>query len=64
MNSSQSKEERRKYREWMNRVVGFCVVGFMSTVAAAIFAPESVSNLFLFAGLGLAYIGFLEYITI
>lgn len=48
----------------MNRSMGFAVGGFMVAVAASVFAPESISDLFLFAGLGLAYLGFLGYIGI
>lgn len=48
----------------MNRSIGFGVVGFVSAVAAAVVAPESISDLFLFAGLGFAYIGVVGYIGI
>jgi hypothetical protein len=48
----------------MNSSIGFAVGGFVIAVIASIFAPESVSDLFLFAGLGVAYLGFLGYIAI
>lgn len=64
MSSTPSKAERTTYREWMNRSMGFAVAGLTIAVAVSIFAPEDISDLFLFAGLGLAYLGFLGYIGI
>ncbi len=48
----------------MNRSIGFAVGSFIIAVAASVFAPGGPSDLFLFAGLGLAYLGFLGYIGV
>lgn len=57
-------EKRKRYRELMSRSMGVGVVGFLVATAAAVVASEAASDLFLFAGVGLYYLGVVGYLVV
>ncbi|WP_135819915.1 hypothetical protein [Halostella litorea] len=57
-------EERERHRERMNRALGLGVAGFLVATVAAVFAPASVSDPLLFAGVGAYYLGVLGYLAV
>lgn len=65
MNSELLVEKRAQYREWMNRSIGFGVVGLFVAFVASLFVSDGrPERLFLFAGVGLYYLGFIGYLVI
>ncbi|WP_121822902.1 hypothetical protein [Halostella salina] len=64
MSATTSIEERERHRERMNRALGLGVAGGLAGTAAAVFAPASVADLLLFAGVGAYYLGVLGYLTV
>lgn len=57
MPGENSLEIRERNRERLNRSIGLGVGGFLAATFAAVVAPASVSDLFLFAGVGAYYLG-------
>ncbi len=64
MTSELSTEQRRRYREVMNRSMGLGVAGFLGATALSVVASEGSADLFAFAGVGLYYLGIVGYLVI
>lgn len=64
MSANTSIEERERHRERMNRALGLGVAGSLVGTAAAVFAPASVSDHLLFAGVCAYYLGVLGYLAV
>jgi hypothetical protein len=57
-------QDRTEHRETMNRAMGLGVFGVLAATVAAVFAPDRVDDLFLFAGVGLYYLGVVGYLFV
>jgi len=64
MTSELSATKRTEYREWMNRSIGVGVAGLFLATAAAMIAAEGTDDAFLFAGVGIYYLGIIGYLAI
>jgi hypothetical protein len=62
MSGEPSLDTRRQYRQLMSSSIGVGGAGLFVGTAAAIFAPERVSDLFLYAGVGAYYLGIVGYL--
>lgn len=64
MNAEDSLEQRARYRDLMNRLMGVGVAGGIVATVAAVFAPAGFADAFLFAGVGVYYLGVLGYAVV
>lgn len=64
MTTEISLDERNRYQDLMNTLIGVGVSGFVAATAASIVAPDGVDDLFLFAGVAVYYLGFLGYLVV
>ncbi|WP_126661262.1 hypothetical protein [Haloterrigena salifodinae] len=64
MTGELSTDQRRRYRELMNRSMGLGVAGALGATALSVVASKGNANLFAFAGVGLYYLGVVGYLAI
>lgn len=57
-------EERRRYRDLMNRSIGLGVTGLAAATLGAVFVAEGVADLLLIGGVGLYYLGVAGYLVV